>query len=80
MQGLRSEIRHYVVLQQSDHLKDAEDFAQLKEFFLASSDKTSTSNVQQLLAQVIEELSKTTWSEDKASRCFEFTSKRFRWL
>ena len=32
IQGLRPEIRDYVILQQADHLDEAENFAQLKEF------------------------------------------------
>ena len=38
-QGLRPEIRDYVVVQQPDHLNEAENFAQLTEFVLASSEK-----------------------------------------
>ena len=59
-QGLRPEIRDYVVVQQPDHLNEAENFAQLKEFVLASSGKkkkkkkkTPTPDAQQLLAQEI---------------------------
>ena len=65
IKGLRPEIRDYVILQQPDHLDEAENFAQLKELVLASSDEIPTSNAQQLLAQVIEKLSATTRSEDK---------------
>ena len=65
IQGLRPEIRDYVTLQQPNHPDEAKNFAQLKEFVLASSDETPTSNAQQLLAQVIEKLSATTGSEDK---------------
>ena len=54
-----------VILQQADHLDEAGNFAQLKEFVLGSCDETPTSNPQQLLAQVIEKLSATTRSEDK---------------
>ena len=32
IQGLRPEIRDYVILQQADHLDEAENFAQLNEF------------------------------------------------
>ena len=60
IQGLRPEIRDYVVLQQPDHLDEADNFAQSKELVLASSDKTPTFDAQQLLGQVIEELSETT--------------------
>jgi len=67
IQGLRPEIRDYVILRQADHLDEAKNFAQLKEFVLASCDETPTSNAQQLLAQVIEKLSGTTRSEDKTS-------------
>ena len=65
IQGLRPEIRDYVILQQADNLDETENFAQLKEFVLANCDETPTSNTQQLLAQVIEKLSATTRSEDK---------------
>ena len=65
IQGLRPEIRDYVILQQADNLDEAENFAQLKEFVLASGDETPTSNTQPFLAQVIEKLSATTRSEDK---------------
>ena len=65
IQGLRPEIRDYVILQQADNLYEAENFVQLKEFVLASCDETPTSNTQQLLAQVIEKLSATTRSEDE---------------
>lgn len=64
MQGLRPEIRDYAIIQGPDRFDKGSNFAQLKEFGLASSDKTPTSDSQQLLAQVIEELS-TTRSEDK---------------
>ena len=65
IQGLRPEIRNYVILQPANHLDEAEHFAQLKELFVASGDETPTSNTQQLLAQVIETLSATTRREDK---------------
>ena len=69
--SLRPEIRDYVILQQADHLDEAENFAAaLKEFVLANCDKTPTSNPQQLLAQVIEKLSATTPSEDKTLGAF----------
>ena len=77
IQGLRPEIRDYVVLQQPDHLDEAENFTQLKEFVLASSDKTPTSSAQQLLAPVIEELSKTTRSEDKTLGAFNSQQNDF---
>ena len=60
-----------VILQQANHLDEAENFAQLKEFVLASSDETPTSNTQQLLAQVIEKLSATTRSEAKIIGAFK---------
>ena len=37
IQGLRPEIRDYVILQQADHLDEADNFAQLKEFFFLAS-------------------------------------------
>ena len=45
-----------MILQQANHLDEAEIFAQLKEFVLASCDETPTSNTQQFVAQVIEKL------------------------
>ena len=77
IQGLRPEIRDYVILQQANHLDEAENFAQLKEFVLASSDKTPTSNTQQLLAQVIEKLSAPTRSEDKTLGAFSSQQNDF---
>ena len=77
IQGLRPEIRDYVILQQPNHLDEAENFAQLKEFVLASSDETPTSNAQQLLAQVIEKLSATTRSEDKTLGSLNSQQKDF---
>ena len=44
--GLRPDIRDYVILQQANHLDEAENFAQFKEFVLASCDETPTSNAQ----------------------------------
>ena len=70
IQGLRPEIRNYVILQQANHLDEAENFAQLKEFVLASCDETPTSKTQQLLAQVIEKLYATTRSEHKTIGAF----------
>ena len=77
IQGLRPEIRDYVILQQANNLDEAENFAQLKEFVLASSDETPTSNTQQLLAQVIEKLSATTRSEDKTIGAFDSQQNDF---
>ena len=51
-------------------MDEAENFAQLKEFVLASSEETPTYNAQKLLAQAIEELSETTRSEDKTLGAF----------
>ena len=80
IQGLRPEIRDYVILQQANNLNEAENFAQLKEFVLASSDETPTSSTQQLLAQVIEKLSATARGEDKTilmkvEKCDELLEK-----
>ena len=77
IQGLRPEIRDYVILQQADNLDEAENFAQLKEFVLAICDETPTSNTQQLLAQVIEKLSAPTRSEDKTLGAFSSQQKDF---
>ncbi|XP_044174956.1 uncharacterized protein LOC114951845 [Acropora millepora] len=71
IQGLRPEIRDYVILQQANHLDEAENFAQLKEFVLASCDETPTSKTQQLSAQVIEKLPATARSEDKTIGAFD---------
>ena len=71
IQGLRPEIRDYVILQQANHLDEGENFAQIKkEFVLASCDETPTSNTRQLLAQVMETLSATNRSEDKTLGAF----------
>ena len=77
IQGLRPEIHDYVILQQPDHLDEAENFAQLKEFVLASSDETPTSNAQKLLAQVSKKLSATTRREDKTLGCLNSQQKDF---
>ena len=42
IQGLRPETRDYVILQHANHLDEAENFAQLKEFVLASGGETPT--------------------------------------
>lgn len=65
VQGLRTEICDHVILQQPDHLDEAKNFALLKEFGLASADKTPTSDGQKLLVQVIVEPSENTTGEDK---------------
>ena len=77
IQGLRPEVRDYVILQQPNHLDEAENFAQLKELVLASSDEIPNSNAQQLLAQVIEKLSATTRSEDKTLGSLNSQQKDF---
>ena len=77
IQGLRPEIRDYVILQQANHLDEAEHFAQIKEFVLASSDKTPISNTQQLSAQVIEKLSAPIRSEDKTMGAFDSQQNNF---
>ena len=67
-----------MILQQANHLDEAENFAQLKEFVLASSDETPTSNTQQLLAhEVIEKLSAPTRSEDKTIGAFDSQQNDF---
>ena len=76
-QGLPPEIRDYVILQQADNLDEAENFAQLKEFVLASYDETPTSNTQQLLAQAIEKLSAPSRSEDKTLGAFNSQQNNF---
>ena len=77
IQGLRPEIRDYVILQQANHLDEAENFAQLKELVLASRNETPTSNTQQLLAQVIEKQTATTRSEDKTLGAFNSQQNDF---
>ena len=77
IQGLRPEIRDYVILRQADNLDEAENFAQFKEFVLPSCDETPTCNNQQLLAQVIEKLSAITRSEDKTIGAFNSQQKDF---
>ena len=52
VQGLKPDIREYVVLQQPDSLEAAENFAKLKESVLVSSDRKPTFDVQQVSAQI----------------------------
>ena len=65
VQGLRPEIREYVVLQQPDNLEAAENFAKLKESVLSSSEKTPAVDVKQISAQIVDELTKAAASKDK---------------
>lgn len=65
VQGLKPEIREYVVLQQPDNLEAAENFAKLKESVLVGSDKKPTFDVKQVSAQIVEELSKTVAPKEK---------------
>ena len=66
-----------MILQQADQLDEAENFAQLKEFVLASCNQTPASNAQQLFAQVIEKLYATTRSEDKTLNAFNLQQNDF---
>ena len=65
VQGLRPEIREYVVLQQPDNLEAAENFAKLKESVLSSSEKTPAVDAKQISAQIVDELSKAVASKGK---------------
>ena len=65
VQGLRPEIREYVVLQQPDNLEAAENFAKLKESVLSSSEKTPAVDVRQISVQIVDELTKAVASKDK---------------
>ena len=56
VQGLNSEIREYVILQQPGTFEAAENFALLKEFVLVSSVKPQVLDVKEMSAQVNEEL------------------------
>ena len=58
VQGLKPEIREYVILQQPENLEVAENFAKLKESVLNNSEKAPVFDAKQMSAQIIEELSK----------------------
>ena len=66
-----------MILQQANHLDEAENFTQLKELVLASDEETPTSNTQQLLAQVIEKLSATTRGGEKTKGGFNSQQNDF---
>ena len=65
MQGLNSEIRAYVILQQPGTFEATENFALLKEFVLASSVKPQALDVKEMSAQVNEELKEIVTPKDK---------------
>ena len=65
VQGLNSEIREYVILQQPGTFEAAENFALLKEFVLASSVKPQVLDVKEMSAQVNEELKEVVTPKDK---------------
>ena len=65
VQGLKPDIREYVVLQQPESVEAAENFAKLKESVLASSEKPPVFDPRQMSSQIIEELSKVMSPKDK---------------
>lgn len=65
VQGLKPDIREYVVLQQPESVEAAENFAKLKESVLASFEKPPVFNPKQMSSQIIEELSKVMSRKDK---------------
>ena len=65
VQGLNSEIREYVILQQPGTFEAAENFALLKEFVLVSSVKPQVLDVKEMSTQVNEELKEIVTPKDK---------------
>ena len=57
-QGLKPEIREYVILQQPENYETAENYAKVKESVLASSDKPQTFDPKQMSSQIVAELSR----------------------
>ena len=60
VQGLKPEIREYVILQQPENYDTAENYPKLKESVLASSDKPQTFDPKQMSSQIATELSRVT--------------------
>ena len=58
VQGLKPEIREYVILQQPENNEVAENYAKLKESVLASSDKPQAFDPKQMSSQIVAELSR----------------------
>ena len=58
VQGLKPEIREYVILQQPENYEVAENYAKLKESVLASSDKPQAFDPKQMSSQIVAELSR----------------------
>ena len=58
VQGLKPEIRKYVILQQPQSYEAAENYTKLKESVLASSDKPQTFDPKQISSQIVAELSR----------------------
>ena len=56
VQGLKPEIREYVILQQLENYEVAENYAKLKESVLASSDKPQAFDPKQMSSQIVAEL------------------------
>lgn len=57
VQGLKPEIREYVVLQQRDNLESAENYAKLKESVLSAREKPQIFYAKEMSAQIVDELS-----------------------
>ena len=64
VQGLKPEIREYVILQQPDNLESAENYAKLKESVLSTSDKTPTFDAKQMSDRIIQEINKAAASKE----------------
>ena len=58
VQGLKPQIREYVILQQPENYEVAENYAKLKESVLASSDKPQAFDPKQMSSQIVAELSR----------------------
>ena len=64
VQGLKPEIREYVILQQPDNLESAENYAKLKESVLSTSDKTPTFDAKQISDRIIQEINRAAASKE----------------
>ena len=58
VQGLKPDIREYVILQQPENYEVAENYTKLKESLLASSDKPQACDQKQMSSQIVAELSR----------------------
>jgi len=65
VQGLKPQIREYVVLEQPESLEAAKNFAKLKESVLSSSEQTPVFDAKKMSSQIVEELSKVMGPKDQ---------------